>query len=78
MIGAVVEVGKLLGVVLDALVAAVGVATLFSLAVLGLARASDRSARNPGSLFAYGMLAAVCLLGCVAAGGYGVVLLASK
>jgi hypothetical protein len=78
MIGAVVDVEKLLGVVLDAIVASVGVAVLFSFAVLGLARASERRARHSSGLLAYGTLAILCLLGCLAAGAYGVLLIASK
>jgi nitrate reductase gamma subunit len=78
MIGAVVEVGKLLGVVLDAIAASVGVATLFSLVVLGIARASEQRERNTSGLLAYATLAVLCLLGCLAAGAYGVALIASK
>ena len=77
MIGAVVEVQKLLSVVLDAIAASVGVAMLFSLAVLGVARASEQRGHT-GALFAYGMLAILCLLGCIVAAGYGVALIASK
>jgi len=77
MIGAIVEVGKLLGIVLDALVATVGVAVLFSMAVLGIARASDQREHNTNA-FAYGTLAVVCLLGCLAAAAYGVVLMTNK
>ncbi|HEY0516578.1 MAG TPA: hypothetical protein VGD00_05620 [Solirubrobacteraceae bacterium] len=78
MAGAVVEVGKLLTVVLDALGASVAVAVLFSLAVLGIARASDEAERDARAVLGYGALAAVCLLACLAAGVYGVVLLSSK
>lgn len=78
MIGAIVEVGKLLGVVVDAIAATVGVAMLYSLAILGIARASEARERNTNALLAYGALAVLCLVGCIAASGYGVVLLATK
>lgn len=77
MTAAIVELGKLLGVVLDALAASVAVALLFSLAVLGIARAGERRARDDGAL-AYAVLAAVCLLGCLAAVVFGVAVTASK
>lgn len=78
MIGAVVEVGKLLGVVADAIAATVGIAMLYSLAILAMSRASEARDGNTSALFAYAALAVICLLGCIAASGYGVVLLASK
>jgi hypothetical protein len=78
MIGAVVEVGKLLEVVFFSLGATIGVATLFALAIFGVAQASDRPGRDRGRGFAYGALAVICLGGCMAAAAYGVVLLASK
>jgi hypothetical protein len=78
MIASAVDGGKLLEVVSVALVASVGVSTLFSLAILGLTRISDR--RQDGSaatLAAYGALAVLSLAGCVAAVIYGLVLLTS-
>lgn len=78
MIASAVDGGKLLEVVLVALVASVGVSTLFSLTILGLTRISDR--RQDGSaatLAAYGALAVLSLAGCVAAVIYGLVLLTS-
>jgi hypothetical protein len=78
MIAAVVEVGKLLEVVLDALVATLGVTTLFSLAILGLARASERRGNGTNAVYGYGAVTAFCLLCCLAAVVYGVAILASK
>jgi hypothetical protein len=78
MTGAIVEVGKLLGVVLDALLATLGVTALFSLAILGLARASERRGNRGNGVLGYGAVAAFCLLCCLIAVIYGVVILASK
>jgi len=77
MIGAVVEVQKLLSVVLDAMAASIGVGTMFSLAVLGIARGSEQR-EHTVALLAYGLLAVLSLLGCIAAAAYGVALIASK
>lgn len=78
MIATILEAGKLLHVVLDALLATVGVAALYSLAVLALARASEQRKHRGSAAIAYGTLAAVCSLGCIAAVAYGVALVASK
>ncbi len=78
MIGSVVEAGKLLEVVAFSLGATIGVATLFSLAIFGVAQASERRERDRGGSLAFGSLAAICLAACVAAAAYGVVVLASK
>lgn len=78
MIASIVETGKLLDVVLYALAATVGVALLFSLAVLGAARASEARGRSGGAVLAYGAIAAVCLLACLGAAAWGIVLLSSK
>jgi hypothetical protein len=78
MIGAIVEVGKLLGVVLDALLATLGVTTLFSVAILGYARASERRGSGSNAVVGYGVVAALCLLCCLVAVVYGVAILASK
>jgi hypothetical protein len=76
---AIVEVGKLLGVIGESLAATVAVATLFSLAVLGIGRAGERRGRHSsGGALAYGALATVCLLGCLAALVYGVAVTATK
>lgn len=76
MIAVILEIGKLLEVVLDALVATVGVAALYSLAVLALARASEQRQRS--AALGYGTLAALCALGCIAAVAYGVALTSNK
>ncbi|HEX5223787.1 MAG TPA: hypothetical protein VFW29_01530 [Solirubrobacteraceae bacterium] len=78
MTATVVELGKLLDVVLFALGATVGVAILFSLAILGVTQASERRGQHRAAAIAYGTLAVVGLAGCVAAAGYGLVLLTSK
>lgn len=77
MILAIIEVKSLLGVIADALAATVGVAVLFSLAVLGITRASEQR-EHTNALFAYGSLSVVCLLGCLAAVVYGIAVVASK
>jgi hypothetical protein len=78
MMAAVVDAGKLLDVVLTSLASGVGVISLFSLAVLGATRASDRRGAARGVSLAYAGLATLSLAGCVAAVGYGVVLLSQK
>ncbi|MCW3031829.1 MAG: hypothetical protein QOK19_1787 [Solirubrobacteraceae bacterium] len=78
MIAAIVEVGKLLGVVRDAIVATLGLTTLFSLAILGFARASERRGSGTNAVFGYAAIASICLLCCLAAVIYGVAILASK
>lgn len=78
MMAAIVDAGKLLDVVLTALASGVGVIVLFSLAVLGATRASDRRSGGRSGSLAYAGLAALSLAGCAAAVGYGVVLLSQK
>lgn len=73
----VIEVTKLLEVMLDAIVATIGVTVLFSLAVLGISRVSDRREREH-SVIGYGALAVLCLLGCLGVVIFGVTLLAHK
>jgi hypothetical protein len=51
---------------------------LFSLAVLGATRASDRRESARGVSLAYAGLATLSLAGCAAAVGYGVILLSQK
>ncbi len=78
VIAEVVDVSKLLGVVLDSLLAGVGVTVLFSLAILGLTRVSDiRSEGNRGTLLAYACLGVLSLAGSLAGVVYGLVLLTS-
>lgn len=78
MMAAIVDAGKLLDVVLTALGSGVGVITLFSLAVLGATRASDRRQSARGVSLAYAGMATLSLAGCAAAVGYGVILLSQK
>jgi hypothetical protein len=78
MTATVVDTRKLLGLVLQSLGATVGVATLFSLAILGITGIAERRDRRAGALLAYGTLAIASLLGCLAAGVYGIVLITSK
>jgi hypothetical protein len=73
----VVEAGKLLEVVGFGLGATIGVALLFSLAILSTVRALERQ-RPGGVSLAWGALAAVCFAGVLAAAGYGLILLSSK
>ena len=77
MTATVVDWGKLLGVALTALVAGTGVTLLYSLAVLGVARAGDRTAGGRGRV-AYAALAVLCVAASAAAVVYGVVLLTRK
>jgi hypothetical protein len=79
MIASAIDGGKLAEVVLVALLASVSVSTLFSLAILGATRISDR--RQEGArmaLAAYLCLTVVSLAGCAAAVIYGLVALTQK
>jgi hypothetical protein len=79
MIASVIDPGKLVEVVLVALLASVGVSTLFSLTILGATRASDR--RREGATIAvaaYTCLTVISLIGCAAAIVYGLVALTQK
>jgi cytochrome c biogenesis protein CcdA len=79
MIGAVTGSAALLKVVLSALAAAVGVTTVFSLAVLGAARYSDaRRADQNGAAAIYGLVAVLALAACAAAVVYAIVLISRK
>jgi hypothetical protein len=75
---AVIEAGRLLDVVLYALAATIGTTLLFSLAILSLARASERRSRHDRLAVVEVAVAGVCLAGCLAAVAYGIVLLSSK
>lgn len=78
MTGEIVEVGRLLNVVRDALIAAVVVSVVFSVAVVGLVRATERSQPRSAAAFGYAALSAICIGCCVALAVFGVTLLASK
>lgn len=74
----VIEAAKLLEVILDALIATIGVTVLFSLAVLGLARVGERPRSGTVHTVLYGMLAALALSGCVTAIVFGVIALSQQ
>jgi len=78
MIATIIEAGKLGEVILWSLCATIGVAALFSLAILGVTQASERRNENRNAALAYGALAVIGLIGCLAAAAYGLALLASK
>ncbi len=78
MIATIIEAGKLGEVILWSLCATIGVATLFSLAILGVTQASERRTENRNAALAYSALAVIGLIGCLAAAAYGLALLASK
>jgi hypothetical protein len=66
-------------VVLDALVAGIGVTAVFAFAVLAASRFGDaRRADRGGATALYGALTLVSLLACAAAVVYGVILTAHK
>lgn len=79
MIASAIDAGKLVEVVLVALLASVGVSTLFSPTILGATRASDR--RREGlrvAVAAYMCLTVISSIGCAAAIVYGLVALTQK
>jgi hypothetical protein len=75
--GTVVDFSELGELVLVALVASVGVCTLFALTVLGGTRVSERGASRAGTIV-YAVLALAGLAGCAAAIVYGVLTLTQK
>lgn len=76
ILASLLEPLKLLEVVIAALVSGVGVTGVFGLAVLSLARFSERRTRAAAALAGYGLLSVLCLAACVAAIVYGIILLA--
>ena len=78
MFGAI-DVGALLKMVYASLAAGVGVAVVFSIAILGATRSSDmrRSGRG-GAATAYAALAAVGVVVTAAIAVYGLILVAHK
>lgn len=76
---ALVETDALLKMVYASLVAGIGIAVVFSVALLGAIRSSDmRRTQRTGAAAAYAALAAVGLLVCCAAVVYGLTLVARK
>jgi hypothetical protein len=74
-----IDTDALLKMIYASLAAGVGVAVVFSLALLGAIRSSDmRRARRAGSAAAYAALAAVGVLVCCAVVVYGLLLVAHK
>jgi hypothetical protein len=78
LLGTAVNFSELGEVVLVALVASVGVCTLFALTVLGGTRMSERGAGGRMGTIAYAVLALAGLAGCAAAIVYGVLTLTQK
>lgn len=76
ILGSLLDPFKLLEVVLAALVSGVAVTSLFGLAVLALARISERRTHPPQVVAGYAVLASLSLGGCLAAIVYGILLLA--
>jgi hypothetical protein len=75
----VVDVGQLLEVVEASLIAGIGVAIAFSLVIRGAVRASEHRAQSrPLAASLHGLLAALALLACFAAIGFGVSVMLSK
>ena len=79
MIATVVDVEALLKVIVASLVAGIGITAVFSIAVHGATRSSDmRHSDRPVAASAYGVLAVVGTLACLAAVAFGIVLLTRK
>jgi hypothetical protein len=79
MIEAAIDAGALAKMLYTSLLACIGVAVIFSVAVLGAIRASElrRDHRN-GAAAAYGTLAAVGVIAVAAVIVYGLTLVANK
>jgi hypothetical protein len=79
MTGAAIDTGALLKMFYSSLLAGVGVAVIFSIAILGAVRATDmRRANRSGAAAAYGALAALGLVLTTAVIVYGLLLVARK
>lgn len=75
----IVDVGGLVEVIWAALLAGVGLCVIFSLAIVGFARAVDmRSEGRPAAAFGYLALMAVAFTGVLALAAFGVAVMASK
>jgi hypothetical protein len=76
--GSIVEVGKLLGVVRDALIATIGLSVLFSVGIVGVVRTGERQGRSRLARLGYAVVSTFCICSCAALVVLGVALLASK
>lgn len=75
----IVDVGDLVSVVWTSIVAGVGVCMIFSLAIVGFARATDmRSAGNGAATVAYLVMAFVAFAAVMALVVYGVIVMTAK
>jgi hypothetical protein len=75
----IVDVGDLVSVVWTSIVAGVGVCMVFSLAIVGFARATDmRSAGNGVATVAYLVMAFVAFAAVMALVVYGVIVMTAK
>lgn len=79
MTSALIDTHALLKVLYSSMIAGLGIAVVFSLAILGATRASDlRREGREGASVAYGVLAVVALLLSAAIVVYGLVLVTRK
>jgi hypothetical protein len=79
VLGAIVDTKALIQVVVASLVAGIGVAVAFSLAILGATRFVDlRRDERRLEAAAFGLLAALCLLASTAAVVIGLIVMTSK
>ena len=79
MTGAAIDTAALVKMLYTSLAACIGVAVIFSTALLGVIRSADmRRANRPGAAFAYGALAAVGGALAAAIVVYGITLIAHK
>jgi hypothetical protein len=79
MIQALIDSGALVKMIYTSISASIGIAVIFSTAILGAIRATDlRRASRTGAAAAYAALAALALLLAAAAVVYGLVLIAHK
>jgi hypothetical protein len=79
MIAALIDIHALVKMLYSSLLAGVGVAVVFSIAILGVTRSSDmRRAQRAGAATAYAALATLGLLLSCAIVIYGLVLVARK
>jgi hypothetical protein len=78
-IAEIVDVGDLVNVIWTSIVAGIGVCIVFSLAIVGFARATDmRSAGNGVATVAYLALALVALCAVLALVVFGVIVMTAK
>jgi hypothetical protein len=79
LLAQIIDVGDLVSVIWTSLVAGIGVCLVFSLAIIGFARATDMAREGNGvAMAAYGLLALVAFAAVLALVVFGVIVMTAK